>query len=187
MQMHTCRALVDDFDAFVFDCDGVLWSGNRVIDGAGRTLASLAERGKKVFFVTNNSSKTFADIEKKFKQLGLSSMLAQESVYSSSLAIPHWIARERREGKAIRKAFIIGSPAMVSIVRGAGVEVVKSELEDGDLGKPPEEMAEVEHDREVDTVFVGFDKDLSYYKLAYATLCILENPGCRYIATNQDL
>lgn len=33
---------------------------------------------------------------------------------------------------------------------------------------------------------VGFDRGFSYYKLQMATLCLLENPGCLFIATNMD-
>ena len=33
---------------------------------------------------------------------------------------------------------------------------------------------------------VGFDRYVNYYKLQYATLCVRENPGCLFIATNTD-
>jgi phosphoglycolate phosphatase len=35
-------------------------------------------------------------------------------------------------------------------------------------------------------VVVGFDRYINYYKIQYATLCIRENPGCLFIATNLD-
>jgi phosphoglycolate phosphatase len=35
-------------------------------------------------------------------------------------------------------------------------------------------------------VVVGFDRYINYYKIQYATLCIRENPGCLFIATNRD-
>lgn len=31
---------------------------------------------------------------------------------------------------------------------------------------------------------VGFDRNINYYKIQMATLCIRENPGCLFIATN---
>jgi hypothetical protein len=39
---------------------------------------------------------------------------------------------------------------------------------------------------QVGAVVVGFDRDINYYKIQYATLCIRENPGCMFIATNRD-
>lgn len=37
---------------------------------------------------------------------------------------------------------------------------------------------------QVAAVVVGFDRNINYYKIQYATLCIRENPGCMFIATN---
>ena len=33
---------------------------------------------------------------------------------------------------------------------------------------------------------VGFDRHINYHKIQYATLCIRENPGCMFLATNLD-
>ena len=33
---------------------------------------------------------------------------------------------------------------------------------------------------------VGFDRRINYHKIQTATLCIRENPGCHFIATNLD-
>lgn len=39
---------------------------------------------------------------------------------------------------------------------------------------------------QVGAVVVGFDRYINYYKIQMATLCIRENPGCLFIATNTD-
>ena len=44
----------------------------------------------------------------------------------------------------------------------------------------------LEHDPDVGAVVVGFDRNINYYKIQYAQLCINENPGCEFIATNTD-
>ncbi|MBA0824903.1 hypothetical protein Goarm_021538 [Gossypium armourianum] len=49
----------------------------------------------------------------------------------------------------------------------------------------------MEHDKDVKSylvgaVVVGFDRYFNYYKVQYGTLCIRENPGCLFIATNRD-
>lgn len=33
---------------------------------------------------------------------------------------------------------------------------------------------------------VGFDEGVNYHDLAFACLCLLENPGCKLVATNLD-
>lgn len=39
---------------------------------------------------------------------------------------------------------------------------------------------------QVKAVVVGHDRNINYHKIQYATLCIRENPGCHFIATNLD-
>ncbi|CAN0563305.1 unnamed protein product, partial [Ectocarpus sp. 12 AP-2014] len=51
-------ALNERYEAFVFDCDGVLWGGSHAIEGSLDTVKALRRAGKRTFFVTNNSSKS---------------------------------------------------------------------------------------------------------------------------------
>jgi hypothetical protein len=44
----------------------------------------------------------------------------------------------------------------------------------------------LDHDHNVGAVVVGFDRHINYYKIQYAQLCINENKGCEFIATNLD-
>lgn len=37
-------ALLDKYDTWMFDCDGVLWQGDKLIDGAVEVLRLLRER-----------------------------------------------------------------------------------------------------------------------------------------------
>lgn len=45
-------SLEDRYDVFVFDCDGVLWSGDEAIAGAADVIRRLQALGKQIFFVT---------------------------------------------------------------------------------------------------------------------------------------
>ena len=40
------ESLLDKYDTWMFDCDGVLWHGDRPIDGAVEVLDILRKRGK---------------------------------------------------------------------------------------------------------------------------------------------
>lgn len=39
------EALVDKYDTWLFDCDGVLWNGDRPVEGAKEALEMLRRRG----------------------------------------------------------------------------------------------------------------------------------------------
>ena len=77
-------ALIDNTEVFVFDCDGVIWKGDTLIDGVPETLEFLKSKGKRLFFVTNNSTKSRAGYLKKFLSLGLK--IEADEIYSSSFA-----------------------------------------------------------------------------------------------------
>ena len=76
--------LVDSVDTFIFDCDGVIWKGDTLIDGVPETLEMLRGKGKRLIFVTNNSTKSRKQYLKKFLSLGL--QVNEEEVFSSSFA-----------------------------------------------------------------------------------------------------
>ena len=42
--------LLDKTDCFIFDCDGVIWKGDSVIEGVPFVLEKLREMKKKIFF-----------------------------------------------------------------------------------------------------------------------------------------
>ena len=48
--------LLETVDNLLFDCDGVLWNGDTVVDGAPLVLQQLGAAGKRLLFITNNRS-----------------------------------------------------------------------------------------------------------------------------------
>lgn len=50
--------LLDNYDTFLFDADGVLWLGDRVIEGAVDALNQLVSMEKRVILISNNASMT---------------------------------------------------------------------------------------------------------------------------------
>ena len=65
------KVIIDSYDAFLFDCDGVLWHGDRLVPGAKDVLAALRAHGKTVMFITNNATKSRAEYKTKFDKLGI--------------------------------------------------------------------------------------------------------------------
>lgn len=62
--------LLKSNDAFIFDCDGVLWRGHTPLPGAVEFLHRLEKMGKKVFYLTNNSLITRQDMYKAVTGMG---------------------------------------------------------------------------------------------------------------------
>lgn len=67
----TIEDLLLRIDTIIFDCDGVIWRGEEAIQGASEAIESLRSRGKRLFFITNNSSSTRHELVTKFLGFGL--------------------------------------------------------------------------------------------------------------------
>lgn len=178
---HSVRQLVDSVDAFLFDCDGVIWKGDVLIDGVPRTLDMLRSMGKKLVFVTNNSTKSRRQYANKFESLGIS--VTEDEIFSSSFAAAMFLKVNNFPKE--KKVYVIGGQGILDELEYVGYT---------GLGGPEDGKKTVEwkpnylfdHDKSVGAVVVGLDQYINYYKLQYGTLCIRENPGCLFIATNRD-
>ena len=176
--------LMSDVDVFIFDCDGVIWRGDSLIDNIPETLSRLRKAGKKCFFVTNNSTKSRAGYKKKFDSLGLD--VAAEEIFSSSFAAAAYLEQSKfLETKKGKKVYVIGEVGICDELDLIGVPYIGGP---DDKGKQPDMVpgGKVEHDEDVGAVIVGFDRFINYYKIQYAQLCINENENCEFIATNLD-
>ncbi|GJP41983.1 hypothetical protein CLOM_g1585 [Closterium sp. NIES-68] len=175
------RALIDSVETFLFDCDGVIWKGDKLIDGVPETLDMLRAMGKRLVFVTNNSTKSRKQYGKKFESLGLA--VTEEEIFASSFAAAAYLTSINFP--ADKKVYVMGEQGIQLELDLAGINHIGGP-EDGkksiDLGLGKY----MEHDADVGAVVVGFDRYVNYYKLQYATLCLRENPGCLFIATNCD-
>ena len=175
------KPLVDSVETFIFDCDGVIWKGDSLIEGVPETIAMLRAMGKRLIFVTNNSTKSRAGYLKKFLGLGLE--ITAEEVFSSSFAAAAYL--ESIDFPKDKKAYVIGETGILEELDGVGVSHLGGEADaDKTVTLAPGQL--MEHDPDVGAVIVGFDRNVNYYKIQYATLCVRENPGCLFIATNTD-
>jgi len=174
--------LIDGVDVFIFDCDGVIWRGDSVIDGIPETLEKLRALGKKCYFVTNNSTKSRKGYKKKFESLKLD--VAPEEIFSSSFAAAAYLEQTKFKDTG-KKVYIIGEVGICEELDLIGVPWSGGP---NDEGKVPDmgPGCKVDYDKDVGAVIVGFDRHVNYYKIQYAQLCINENPGCEFIATNLD-
>ncbi len=60
---------------YLFDMDGTLYLGDRLYSFTKEFLDQIKRTGGKYLFMSNNSSKSVADYNKKLEKLGISSTL----------------------------------------------------------------------------------------------------------------
>ena len=147
------------------------------------TLEMLRAAGKKIFFVTNNSTKSRKGYLGKFKSLGLEGVEPEE-IFSSSFAAAAYLEQTKFKESG-KKVYIIGEVGIEEELDMIGVPWIGG---GSDAGKKIELKSgyALPHDEDVGAVIVGFDREINYHKIQYAQLCINENPGCEFIATNLD-
>jgi phosphoglycolate phosphatase len=169
-------------EAFIFDCDGVIWRGDQLIDGVPETLDMLRAAGKKTIFVTNNSTKSRQGYKEKFTKLGLKVDAAE--IYSSSFAAAEYLHTSNFDKKK-KKVYIVGEVGIEEELDLLGIPYIGGTADKGKV-PPMGKGDKMEVDPDVAAVVVGFDRNINYYKIQYATVCIRELPGCEFIATNLD-
>ncbi|KAG6619744.1 hypothetical protein I3843_09G107800 [Carya illinoinensis] len=173
--------LLNSVEAFLFDCDGVIWKGDTLIDGVPQTLDMLRSKGKKLVFVTNNSTKSRRQYANKFQSLGIS--VTEDEIFSSSFAAAMFLKVNNFPKE--KKVYVIGGEGILEELELVGYTVLGGP-EDGKKTAQWKTNCLFEHDKTVGAVVVGLDPYINYYKLQYGTLCLRENPGCLFIATNRD-
>ncbi|KAI5709428.1 glycerol-3-phosphate phosphatase [Diaphorina citri] len=175
------KDFLNSFDTVLTDCDGVLWLENELISGADQVMNSLKSLGKKIFYVTNNSTKTREQLIVKLKHLGFNAE-PNEIIGTAYLAAQY--LKKHLDPK--KKAYIVGSSGIADELNLAGIE---------NFGVGPDVMIpgrdlKTDHEKlnldpHVGAVVVGFDSHISFPKLMKAA-CYLTNPNTLFVATNTD-
>ena len=107
MSAEEVAAFVRSFDTVMTDCDGVLWNSAGAIDGSPGAVNKFRESGKRVFFCTNNSTKTRSEYVEKCRDLGFGDTKKEEVVGTSYLTATY-LKNINFKGKV----YVIGSKAL---------------------------------------------------------------------------
>jgi glycerol 3-phosphatase-2 len=153
--------LAERYDALFVDLDGVVYRGDRPVEGAATAIEQIRQRGSRILFLTNNSSLTPEDVAGKVRSFGVP--VGPGEVLTSGMATAALLGREETAGQT---AFVIGERGIREALEGAGIRIVEGEPERTDL------------------VVVGWDRSADYAKLRRAGLLVQR--GARLIATNPD-
>ncbi|KAI9526768.1 hypothetical protein NQZ68_036120 [Dissostichus eleginoides] len=174
------KPVLDSVDSVLFDCDGVIWRGDQAIPGASQVINLLKESGKKVFFVTNNSTKTRKMYVEKMTTMGFNA--SEEEVFGTAYCSAMYLKNEcKLEGK---KVYLIGSNAMRDELQAVGIQ--QTGVGEDHISGKQMDWANVDLNPEVKAVVVGFDEHFSYTKLNRALQYLIQQPGCLFVGTNRD-
>jgi HAD superfamily hydrolase (TIGR01457 family) len=147
------------FNGFIFDLDGTVYLGERLIPGADRIIRLLREGGKKVVFLSNKPLYTREDYAAKLTRLGIPTTPSE--VVNSTFVLIRYLQRVAPGAKV----FVMGElPFLVEMVK-AGFRLT-------------EDPGEIEY------VVAAFDRTFDYRKLNIGFQAIRK--GARFIATNPD-
>lgn len=142
----------------IVDMDGVLWRGDEPLPGLVRFFAFLRNRGLGFILATNNSSKTPDQYVAKLARFGVE--VPVERILTSSQVAAAYLASLAQPGTPV---YVIG--------------------EDG-VRQALEERGFVLTEEDARYVVVGWDRQLTWNKLATAALLI--HKGAGFIGTNPD-
>ncbi len=150
----------------ILDLDGVVYRGDRPVEGAVELVGRLHEAGIVVRYATNNSMSTRAAFAQRLRGMGIEAD-ADEIVTSTSATIDY-LSRHEPE---VRTILAVGAEGMVDELRASEFEVLPA-AEGGDSV------------RGVDAVLVGLDPLFDDARQAAAVERV--RGGARFIATNAD-
>ena len=154
--------MLKKYKLFILDLDGTMYRGSEKIEEAPRFIEELELRGQDYLFLTNNSTKTPQDVVDHLAHFGIRTV--PEKVYTTSVLTAHYIVQQKKNPAV----YVIGEKALRQSLLEAGCRLVSEEK---DL-------------KECDFVVMGLDREVTYEKLAKATIAV--KLGAVFISTNAD-
>lgn len=147
---------------FLFDIDGTLALGDNLLPGARELISYLRDTGKKIFFTTNNSTKSREDYVQYFARHHIL-ISAEEILTAGGLTLIFC-----REYLKHKKIFFMGTPSLKRELESCGLLITE------------------QYEEDIACVLVAFDTTLSFQKLEDASR-ILSNGEVVFLASNPDL
>lgn len=142
----------------LFDIDGVIYWGDRLLDGVSELLSWAKSKRIPYLFLSNNSSKTPEQVANKLNSLGLDE--EPDKVITSSLVTAHYLKEHAARGARV---YVIGEEGLLTAVSQAGFQIT---------------------DNDPQFVVVGLDRKLTAEKVRIAVLAIRN--GALFLGTNAD-
>ncbi|AQP47057.1 HAD family hydrolase [Tessaracoccus aquimaris] len=149
------------FDAYLFDLDGTIYLGDRLLPGAAETIAWLRAEGVPFRFLSNNATRSPGQYAEKLTALGIPTVPAD--VVNTVTVTTHWLRTNHPEAVV----FPIAERPLIEAFEAAGI-------------------AMSEDPAEIDIVVASYDRGFDYRKLQIAFDAIWFHKRAFLIATNPD-
>ncbi len=162
---------IDNVAGLIIDMDGVLWHGNNPIAGLTAFFATLYDIQLPYVLATNNASLTQQQYIDKLARMGVE--VSADKILTSSMATASYLDAHLAKDK--RRVFVIGEDGLREPLLAHGFTLT-------DLYEV--NRKDDAHSIGADLVVTGLDRQLTWDKLATATLNIKQ--GAAFFATNAD-
>ena len=175
-------AVVEAHDTFIFDMDGVLFVGANRIARSHQCFAKLLSLNKRVFFITNNSTKSRDAYVKKLSGMGFDG-IEKDMILTSGYATALYLQSIGFK----RKVYSVAGDGLSEELSLLGIEHegnfahAKAHLDRLEV----DDATRITVDPSVGAVVTGFNSFANYHTLSYAQLA-LQNPDVLFLATNDD-
>ncbi len=143
--------------AFLFDLDGTVYLDETPVANAVSTLQTLRKMGKRLVFLTNNSSKTEREYREKLQRIGLWG--EGDRVYTSGMAAIRFL----KENFSGERVYLLGTDALKEEFSAAGIALTEE--------RP-------------DICMLAYDTTLTFEKLKKFDAFL--KSGARFFATHPD-
>ena len=143
---------------FISDMDGVIYHGNKILDGVQEFVNWLIENDKKFVFLTNSSERTPHELSMKLERMGLH--VGADHFYTSAMATAEFLYSQAPGSTA----YVIGEAALAKALYDHGIYM---------------------NDVNPDYVVVGETRTYSFEKIEKAIELVLK--GAKLIGTNPDI
>ncbi len=149
---------IKDKIGFICDMDGVIYHGNKVLDGVVEFIEWLQANDKKFVFLTNSPERTPHELSMKLQRMGLN--VSADHFYTSAMATAAFLDAQSPDCTA----YVIGEAALSKALYDVGIYM---------------------NDVNPDYVVVGETRTYSFEKIEKAIELV--NKGAKLIGTNPDI
>ena len=156
--MKKIQEAIDGVKCFLLDLDGTVYLEGELIGDMKSTLSAIRDSGRRIVYLTNNSSKSRDVYIKRLTDIGIFD--ERDTVFTSGMSTVSYL-NKNHNGHPV---YLMGTNALKEEFRKGGVNLVEDEPS---------------------VVVISYDTELDYSKITKVTQFL--SKGAKYITTHGDM